>query len=179
MPRHRCDQQDRHLHAGEGRRTDAVVAREAPQGGDHPGIGPGEIQPGKHPGGGFQPPSGGPGLVRQGPVHRQEPPLLRLGDPAGEDLPQLRRGDPLQLPGGDRGLPRGRGALRDQRRHLRDARVPEGHHHRQEGRGPEEGGHRSPPGDGGLLPEEGLPLHFCESGPGLAREPQGTPPFRI
>ena len=58
-----------------------------------------------HPGGGFQPPSGSPGLVRQGPVHRQEPPLLRLGDPAGEDLPQLRRGDPLQLPGGDRGLP--------------------------------------------------------------------------
>ena len=54
---------------------------------------------------------GSPGLVRQGPVHRQEPPILRLGNPAGEDLPELQRRDSLQLPGRNRGLPRGRGPL--------------------------------------------------------------------
>lgn len=38
---------------------------------------------------------------------------------------------------------------------------------------------RGPAGDGGFLPEEGLPLHVCEGGPGLAHEPPGAPPVRI
>ena len=44
-------------------KTHGVVEGTASQGRDHSGISPGEIQPGKHPRGGFQPASGGSGLV--------------------------------------------------------------------------------------------------------------------
>ena len=51
------------------------------------------------------------GLVRQGRIHRQEPPLLRLRDNQGEDTPQLRPGDTIFLRSGGGGFQGGRAAL--------------------------------------------------------------------
>ena len=51
--------------------------------------------------------------------------------------------------------------------------------HRQGRRDAQESGDPGPAGDGGFLPEEGVPVDLCESGPRLAGIPQGAPPFRI